>query len=299
MKVNHPDFLSDVMDLMLDAVCVVDRGGHFVFVSAAFERIFGYAPHEVIGTPMLDLVYPEDRTVTLQTVDVIMAGELKPRFENRWVRKDGRVIHVMWSARWSEEHQVRIAVARDITERKQMEERLQHMAGHDPLTDLPNRALTMDRLQSALARRDQTHLSVLFIDIDKFKHVNDSFGHPIGDQLLQKIAERLRNSVRESDTVGRLGGDEFLILLNSVGSAERAALVAEKIRAALDQAFTIGARHLHITPSIGIAHFPQHGSDEELLIQRADEAMYRAKSAGGNRYEFFDALESSDESSNL
>lgn len=282
----QPNLLADVFDLILDAVCVVDRHGHFVFVSSAFERIFGYRPDEVIGQPMLNLVYPEDRDHTLRTVDTIMTGELMPRFENRWMHKDGRVIHVMWSARWSEEHQVRIAVARDITDRKQMEERLQHMAGHDPLTDLPNRALLLDRLQTALAhaRRDQTHLSLLFIDIDNFKHINDTFGHVMGDILLQKIAGRLRDCVRESDTVGRMGGDEFLVLLNNIDTVDDARIIAAKICAALDQPFVIGDNQLRITPSIGIAHYPQHGDDESLLIQHADEAMYRSKSAGGNGY---------------
>ena len=235
----QPNLLADVFDLILDAVCVVDRHGHFVFVSSAFERIFGYRPDEVIGQSMLNLVYPEDRDHTLRTVDTIMTGELMPRFENRWMHKDGRVIHVMWSARWSEEHH---------------------------------------------ARRDQTHLSLLFIDIDNFKHINDTFGHVMGDILLQKIAGRLRDCVRESDTVGRMGGDEFLVLLNNIDTVDDARIIAAKICAALDQPFAIGDNQLCITPSIGIAHYPQHGDDESLLIQHADEAMYRSKSAGGNGY---------------
>jgi len=286
MKNLPPFLLADVFDLILDAVCVVDRQGHFVAVSSAFERIFGYRPDEVIGQPMLNFVYPEDRGHTLRTVDTIMAGELMPRFENRWVHKDGRVIHVMWSARWSADHQVRIAVARDITDRKQMEERLQHMAAHDTLTDLPNRALLLDRVQTALAqaRRDNTDFALLFIDIDNFKNINDTFGHATGDSLLQKIAGRLRNCVRASDTIGRLGGDEFLVLLNHVETTEDSAIVAAKICVALDQPFTIGDNQLRITPSIGIAHHSQQDIDGSLLIQHADEAMYRSKKAGGNCY---------------
>lgn len=289
MENKQPAFVADVLDLMLDAVCVVDREGYFVFVSKAFERIFGYAPAEMIGRPMVDMVYPEDRTGTLRKVDAIIGGELMPRFENRWVHKDGRVVHVMWSARWSEEHQVRIAVARDITDWKRMEERLQHMAGHDPLTDLPNRALLQDRLHAALtrARRDRARLSLLFIDIDNFKPINDKFGHAMGDSVLKQIAERLRGCVRESDTVGRVGGDEFIVLLNSVEPPEGAEMVAGKICAALDQPYVVGEYRFRITPSIGIAHYPEHGSDESQLMQRADEAMYRAKAAGGNRYVVF------------
>lgn len=289
MKASELVCLADVMDLMLDAVCVVDRNGRFVFVSAAFERIFGYAPAEVIGKSMIDFVFPDDHGKTLRTVDTLLAGEIKPHFENRWLHKDGRVIDVLWSARWSEQYQVRIAVAHDITERKQMEQRLLHMAGHDPLTDLPNRALLLDRVQTALTlvRREQTQLSLLFMDVDGFKHVNDHYGHPVGDKLLQKIAQRLRACVRQSDTVGRLGGDEFLICLTHIGLLDDGMMIAEKIRAELSQPFEFGSFQLHLTPSIGIAHYPQHGDDEQQLIQCADQAMYRAKHAGGNRIEVF------------
>lgn len=196
--------LRDVMDLMLDAVCVVDKAGTFVFVSAAFEDIFGYSPDEVIGKPMIDHVYPEDGIKTLKVVESLMEGKKQPRFENRWVRKDGKIIDILWSARWSEDHQFRIAIAHDITERKLMEQQLHYIAGHDPLTELPNRALLFGRLQTSLglARREGSHLSLLFIDIDGFKHVNDSYGHLVGDKLLKNIAQRLRDCVRKSDTVG-------------------------------------------------------------------------------------------------
>lgn len=286
--------LPDVMDLMLDAVCVVDRDGYFVFVSAAFERIFGYAPAEVIGRNMLELVYPEDHENTLQTVDTLLAGELRPDFENRWVHKDGHIVDVLWSARWSEQHQLRIAVAHDISERKQMEARLHHLAGHDALTELPNRALLFDRLQTCLqrARRDQGQFSILFIDMDGFKAVNDNYGHLVGDKLLKKIASRLRDFVRASDTVGRLGGDEFLVLLNGTGKFHDVVMIAEKIRVELERPFEVDGIELVISPSIGIAQYPENGDDQQLLIQRADQAMYRAKSTGGNRVAFIETATS-------
>ncbi|NLQ17876.1 diguanylate cyclase [Marinomonas sp. M1K-6] len=277
--------LEDVMELMLDAVCVVDRFGYFVFVSAAFEHMFGYAPHEVIGKPMVDLVYPEDRGKTLDVVEHLLAGVLSPRFENRWVRKDGKVVYVLWSARWSEEHQVRIAVAHDITERKSMEAKLLYAAGHDDLTDLPNRTLLLDRLQIALtlAEREMTGLSVLFIDIDGFKHINDYHGHAVGDKLLQKIALRLGACVRKSDTVGRLGGDEFLVILNGTRDLESAAKVADKICANLAGAFDVDGALLHVSSSIGIAFYPENGCEALDLMQSADQAMYLAKNKGGNK----------------
>ena len=277
--------LADVMELMLDAVCVVDRDGGFVFVSAAFEDMFGYAPHEVIGKPMVNMVYPDDRERTLGIAESVVDGHMLPRFENRWVRKDGKVVNVLWSARWSEEHQVRIAVAHDITERKEMEAQLLYAAGHDDLTDLPNRTLLLDRLQASLtlAEREQAGLSVLFIDIDGFKDINDGYGHAVGDLLLQQIAKRLGACVRKSDTVGRLGGDEFLIILNKVSNTESATLVAEKIRAMLAEAFVIEGSSLLVSASIGVARYPENGKEPLDLVQSADHAMYQAKNYGGDK----------------
>ncbi|MGI2104122.1 diguanylate cyclase domain-containing protein [Shewanella frigidimarina] len=277
--------LRDVMDLMLDAVCVVDKAGTFVFVSAAFEDIFGYSPDEVIGKPMIDHVYPEDGIKTLKVVESLMEGKKQPRFENRWVRKDGKIIDILWSARWSEDHQFRIAIAHDITERKLMEQQLHYIAGHDPLTELPNRALLFGRLQTSLglARREGSHLSLLFIDIDGFKHVNDSYGHLVGDKLLKNIAQRLRDCVRKSDTVGRFGGDEFVVVLNGIDSFDNVLVIAENIRAQLEKTYQFDNLNLQLSPSIGVALYPDNGNDEQQLLQYADQAMYRAKNAGGNR----------------
>jgi len=277
--------LRDVMDLMLDAVCVVDKKGCFVFVSAAFEDIFGYSPNEVVGKPMIDFVYPDDVIRTLNVVNTLLGGKLQPRYENRWVRKDGKVIDILWSARWSEEHQFRIAIAHDITERKQMEQQLHYIAGHDPLTELPNRALLFGRLQTSLglARREGTHLSLLFIDMDGFKYVNDCYGHLIGDKLLKHIAQRLRDCVRKSDTVGRFGGDEFLVVLNGIDVFDDVIVIAENIRAELEKPYLFDSLNLQLSPSIGVARYPDHGDDEQQLIRHADQAMYRAKNAGGNQ----------------
>lgn len=170
-------------------------------------------------------------------------------------------------------------------ERKQMEIWLQHIARHDPLTNLPNRELFHASLQTALllAKRNQTQLFLLYIDLDKFKEINDSLGHTAGDFILQEVARRLQMCVRESDTVGRVGGDEFLVLLNNTPLLEHALLVAENIRAVLSLAFDLGGHQVHISPSIGAAAYPEHGGDYEQLIQSADEAMYGAKRSGGNR----------------
>jgi diguanylate cyclase (GGDEF)-like protein len=170
-------------------------------------------------------------------------------------------------------------------ERKQVEARLQHVAQHDPLTDLPNRELFHDRLDVALARARREHapLALLYIDLDSFKRVNDNYGHDTGDMLLREVAARLRQCVRESDTVSRLGGDEFAVLLNDIRLPEDATVVAAKIRRALHQPYAPGGLRLHIAASIGIAFHPSHGDSREQLIRCADDAMYRAKRQGGDR----------------
>jgi len=439
--------LNNVMDLLLDAICVVDVQGQFVFASAACERIFGYTPEEMIGRQMLEMVFPEDREKTIQAASRVMDGHLQLHFENRYVRKDGQVIHVMWSARWSEADQMRIAVARDVTElkraesmqaalhhiseaahstedllalfrrihqiigkllpatnffvalydetkdelsfpyyvdehddapaprkldsgtlsaevirsgqpllltpdsrpslherlgpavgkesldwlgvplisqkgvigalvvqsysgdvrytgqdeallqfvstqiaavieRKQTETWLRHIARHDALTDLPNRGLFNDRLRAALTKAQlaEDRLALLYIDLDRFKQVNDTYGHAIGDLLLREIGHRIRHCVRESDTIGRIGGDEFIVLLNTIKLPEHASMVAEKIRISLSQPFELSGHLVHISASLGIAVYPEHGDEKKQLIRQADSAMYRAKKMGGNRF---------------
>lgn len=170
-------------------------------------------------------------------------------------------------------------------ERKTMLLRLQQLALYDSLTGLANRTLLLDRLQSALQRasRDQQPLALLYLDLDRFKQVNDNFGHAVGDLLLQQTAQRILQVVRQTDTVARFGGDEFVVLLEQLHQVDTALLVAEKIRQALAQPFLLAEQQLLISPSIGLALFPQHGTDSWQLLQRADSAMYQAKRDGGDR----------------
>lgn len=440
MERKTPSLPANFVDLLLDAVCVVDVEGRFVFVSAACERIFGYTAEEMIGTAMIDMVAPEDRARTLQAAGEIMSGNPNSHFENRYVRKDGLLVDIMWTARWSEADQLRIAVARDITarkraesiqaavyeiseaahvaedllalferihhiiggllpvanlsvalredaggglsfpyhaaehaqwaesqkvandalcaevvrtgqpllvkaetlpvlpqvlralvdgttecwagvplksekgtvgvlvlqsvaggtcygdkdmellqfistqvataiERKQLQARLQYKSQYDELTDLPTRGLLRDRMETTLARARRTkgRMSVLFLDLDDFKHVNDTFGHDVGDLLLREVAARLKQCVRGSDTVARMGGDEFVVLLDSIDAPASASMVAEKIRRVLSQPLNVHAHNLCIATSIGIAVYPEHGDKVDQLLKYADDAMYRVK----------------------
>ncbi|USX19268.1 EAL domain-containing protein [Oxalobacteraceae bacterium OTU3REALA1] len=177
----------------------------------------------------------------------------------------------------------------EIVERRQAEARVHHMAYHDSLTGLPNRALLSDRLDRAMlaAQRSQRQLAVMFIDLDRFKTINDSLGHMTGDQLLKEVASRLCRAVRASDTVARLGGDEFVVLVPGIASVDEASQVAEKIILALSEGFPLEGRNLHITPSIGICVYPHDGADVATLMRHADAAMYHAKASGRNNYQYF------------
>lgn len=177
----------------------------------------------------------------------------------------------------------------DITDRKSVEDQIKHLAHFDPLTDLPNRTLFTDRLQHALtvARRDRTHLALMFIDLDKFKPINDGYGHHVGDQVLREVALRIQDCLRESDTVARIGGDEFVVLLPMVESPQDATGVGEKIRHALNQPIELAGQHLSISSSTGVAIYPEHGADEKQLVRNADTAMYYAKAAGRDNVKIF------------
>jgi diguanylate cyclase (GGDEF)-like protein/PAS domain S-box-containing protein len=179
----------------------------------------------------------------------------------------------------------------DITARRNMEEQIRRMAHFDSLTNLPNRILLMDRLEQALAisQRNHSKTSVIFMDLDHFKEINDSLGHHVGDMLLQQVAERIRGALREVDTVSRLGGDEFVMVLPELRHTEDATTIAQKLISALDEDFFISGDKLRISPSLGISIYPDHASDASALIRIADKAMYHAKQAGRNTYRFYDA----------
>jgi diguanylate cyclase (GGDEF)-like protein len=180
-------------------------------------------------------------------------------------------------------------VFHDVSEARQLSAQLSHLAQHDFLTDLPNRLLLRDRLEQAIssAQRRAGHIGVLFLDLDRFKHVNDSLGHSVGDRLLQEAATRLRRSVRRSDTVGRLGGDEFVVVLPELAALENASTSAAKLLSALAEPYCIDSDHLHVPASIGISVYPDDGEDADTLLGNADIAMDHAKQDGRNTYRFF------------
>ncbi len=368
MPRNFDTLSAELPDLSLDPVVVVDERGRFVFVNAAFEQVLGYSRAELIGWAMIDMVHPDDRERTLAAAGRIMQGGSHTDFENRYQRKDGRVVYLSWSARWSESDRLRIAVARDVTAlkrseaaraavyriseathaaeslpalcrlihniidellpmgnfyvplldgervtgvvvvearnpdpsytaddrdllqfvstqiasaiaRTQIQDRLRHMAHRDALTDLPNRPLFHDRFDVALkrARRESGLVGLLYLDLNDFKKVNDTWGHEVGDQVLQQIAQRLVGCVRESDTVARMGGDEFTVLLINIANPGVIEIARERLLQAMAEPFNLGGSAVTLTVSIGVAVHPQDGEDAATLLRCADAGMFGMK----------------------
>ena len=271
--------LAEILDLVPDAVCVVDSEGHFLYVSGSFERILGYSRDEVLGRRAFDLVHPDDREATVQQADMVMGGALQRHFRNRYVHKDGHSVDIQWSARWHPEHGVRIAVGREVTELRLAERELEHLASHDLLTGLPNRHRLQRELQLALDHAKQTggHLALLYMDLDGFKAANDRGGHEAGDRLLREVAERLQEGLRKGDLVARVGGDEFVVLLPGCGDAECARKVADDLRARLRPSWMLPDGLIQLDASVGVACFPADGGDPNTLLAHADRAMYAAK----------------------
>jgi diguanylate cyclase (GGDEF)-like protein/PAS domain S-box-containing protein len=280
MPVDLQTLYPKLIHLMLDTVFVVDRDNQIVFVSDACETLLGYRAEELTGTPITDYIHPDDLAVTRASIVRVMNGQSHVDFRNRYVRKDGGVVYILWAAFWSEEVGARIGVARDVTALRQAEEELRFLAHHDPLTGLTNRSLFNDRLGSALraAHRHTSTLALLFLDINDFKGINDVHGHAAGDRVLCAIARRLEGCVRETDTVARMGGDEFTVLLTDIQSQEAVAEKVAQILAAMAE--PLGAEFGGITMpscSIGVALYPADGEDADALLSHADDDMYRIK----------------------
>ncbi|ALT00174.1 sensor domain-containing diguanylate cyclase [Lacimicrobium alkaliphilum] len=280
MSVDLQSINSKLIHLILDTVFVVDADNQIRFVSDACESLLGYCADELIGTPITDYMHPEDLAITQSSIARVMSGQPHLDFRNRYIRKDGGIVYILWSARWSEEDKVRIGVARDVTALTQAEEELRYLAHHDPLTKLTNRSLFYDRLESGLsaAHRHKTFLALLFLDIDDFKRINDMHGHQVGDAVLCKVAARLLTCVRETDTVARMGGDEFIVLLTDIQSEDAVSMKVEEILNVMAEPLSADFNGLNMpSSSIGVAIYPADGEDAVSLLSNADSAMYRLK----------------------
>jgi len=287
--------LSRALEQTADAVTITDRNGIIEYINPAFEATTGYRKDEILGRkPSLLKSGKQGPDFYKMLWTTILAGKIFSEvFVNR--RKDGtlyyeeKTITPLRDAQGNITHFV--ATGKDISERMQAQERLQFMAQHDVLTELPNRALFLDRLKQALARARMHRrlVAVLFLDLDRFKNINDTLGHQIGDLLLQEIAHRFLKAVRDGDTVARLSGDEFAFLLEDMPTGEGISFIAEKVLDSLKPVFLIDGHDLFVSASIGISLYPNDGEETGTLLRNADVAMYRAKDMGKNNYQFYSA----------
>ncbi|AMW84259.1 diguanylate cyclase/phosphodiesterase (GGDEF & EAL domains) with PAS/PAC sensor(s) [Pseudomonas yamanorum] len=280
MAVDLQALYPKLIHLMLDTVFVVDSDNLIVFVSDACEALLGYRADELTGTLITDYMHPEDLARTRASIVRVMNGKPHVDFRNRYLRKDGSVVHILWAAFWSEEVGARIGVARDITALTQAEQELRFLAHHDSLTALTNRSLFNDRLDTALqgALRHNSKLALLFLDVNDFKCINDVHGHAIGDRVLCVIARRLEGCVRGSDLVARMGGDEFTVLLTDIQSEDAVSAKVAQILAVMAEPLSaeFGAVKMP-SCSIGVAFYPADGKDADTLLSHADGEMYRVK----------------------
>jgi diguanylate cyclase (GGDEF)-like protein/PAS domain S-box-containing protein len=299
-----------LVDNSPDLIYILDANGCFAFLSHSVSTLLGYSRDELVGRPLASLVHPEDHdrvTLMLQQRDPAASVRrdlelrLMPRqtgrgalhFETRYTDIDLTPGGLTQAGPDGPQAPFRgiYGVAKDITERKKAEEMIYHQAYHDLLTGLPNRLLFKDHLALAIAqaKRGGELLAVMFLDLDRFKSVNDSLGHVIGDQLLQHVAARLSSCVREGDTLARFGGDEFTLLLPRVSDREAVANTARKILALLQKPFFLAGQEICTGASVGIAVYPEDGDHMDALIKSADIAMYEVKATGRDNYAFFSA----------
>lgn len=292
-----------------DIIYTLDEDGHFTFINHRVETLLGYKRESLIGKHYTEIIYGDDydrasyafnerRTGTRSTRNIELRLKCKDReIDTRHFEINFITVVLNATGTYDSTPDVGMpfsgtyGVARDISDRKKVEEVITRQAYHDTLTGLPNRALFKDRLNIALsqAKRNQQQLAIMFLDLDRFKWVNDTLGHFYGDELLKHVAHRLSNCLRAQDTLARMGGDEFTLLLHDMQQPEDASLVAGKIMDELKRPFLLDEREIFISSSIGIALYPDHGDSIETLIKHADIAMYQVKWRGKNGYQYYDA----------
>lgn len=297
MKLRENELLMRAINRSAqDAIVMMDAEGRIFYWNSAADRIFGYTSEEVIGQNLHSLLapwrYKKLHEAALPKFQHSGNGHAVGKtLELEALRKNGEEFSIELSlssvqlrGRWHA-----VGIIRDISGRKRIEEKIRQMAYHDSLTGLPNRKLFTDRLDIALAQaeRDQRKTAVIMLDLDNLKEVNDALGHDAGDLLLKTAAERLSAAVRKSDTIARFGGDEFVLLLSELKDKEDASRVAQKIVESFRKSFPIDMHQIFVTASLGIAFYPDDGSDEASLVKNADIAMYQAKQAGRDRYQVF------------
>lgn len=277
-----------------DLIAVIDREGTFLYLSPSYQTLFGDDGIEMESGHLLQWVHEEDRELVENYLKQICAARnASSLLEFRVHTKSGRSLYLETKGNPildpCGDVQNLVLVMRDVTERKQWEQTIFHLAYHDTLTELPNRRLFIDRLRKEVyqAKRFQSQLAVMFLDVDRFKQINDSWGHEVGDVILAEIAKRIKQCLGTNDVVARLGGDEFTILLPHISGRHEVDQVAQKIRDRLEEPLEVNGRQHNLSCSMGIAVFPSDGREADELLKRADMALYFVKERGRNGFEFF------------
>ena len=288
----HPQLLAAIVEASADAISSRTFGGTLLTWNKGAEKVYGYTAEEAVGRNDL-MLFPEGSEAEATEINArLLRGDSIFDMESVRTRKDGTLVHVSLNIAPLIENGrvVRVcSIARDITARRETEQQNRRMAHFDPLTGLPNRILLIDRLEQALAVSQRKHscTGVMSMDLDHFKEVNDRLGHHVGDQLLQQVAGRVRDAIRDVDTVSRVGGDEFIIVLPELREFGDAAAIAGKMLDLIAGEYIVAGQKLRVTSSLGISIYPDHGRDSSLLLRLADKAMYDAKQAGRNTYRLF------------
>ncbi|MCZ8519156.1 MULTISPECIES: diguanylate cyclase domain-containing protein [Paenibacillus] len=295
--VQQERIFRTVFEFAAVGIARIDLASKPIEANQAFQHMLGFSEEELQSRHIPDLTHPEDITKDELLMKELLEGKRKNySVEKRYFNKEGRLVWgnsiVSLVRGVYDEPEFFVGMVEDITRRKEYEEQIKFQAYHDALTSLPNRILFTDRLNLALiqARRNNERLAVCFLDLDGFKQVNDTLGHDIGDGLLQVVASRLTDSVRKGDTVARMGGDEFTMILPELSDLSDAKVVADKVLQIFGSPFDIEGHAVSVTTSVGIALYPYHGEDVQSLMKYADIAMYRAKTQGKNRYVLYDPL---------
>ena len=286
------DQRAKAFDYLFDAVVVTDLQGIIIDWNKGSEALYGYSREEAIGQDVSMLHVPEDTDHI--TAEVISAVEKFGKWtgEVRTLHKDGHIgwVESICVAIYDDDNQMigALGINRNITDRIKETERLAHLAHYDQLTEIPNRYLLLDRIAHLITQsaRNKKAFALLYIDLDKFKIINDTRGHSFGDKVLKEVASRLSRSIRHSDTIARIGGDEFVLILEEITGKHDISKMAETIVNELHKEFIIDEIVIEIGCSVGIATYPEDGNTTDSLLIAADKAMYRAKDKGGNNFNF-------------
>lgn len=281
--------LEDFLEHTYDLVQSIDSDGRFRYVNRAWLETLGYQRDEIAGLSYFNVVHPDSRQVSKEIYERAIHGEPSPLVTVTFLTKNGEHVVLEGSVYVNikrGELQSTRAILRNITQRHMEEERIKHLAHHDGLTGLPNRRQFNDRLEQIIIRSAMRRriAAVMFLDLDHFKPINDNYGHHVGDLLLQSVADRILDCVREGDTVARIGGDEFAVILTDVADRKDIPIVAQKIINSVAQKYNLDDNELVIKMSVGVSVFPDDGDNVKQLLNRADFAMYQVKASGRNNY---------------